>query len=142
MATDPKVIAVAFALKQSLEQNGGAGSSINAHPNQFFLNVNGAVDLYKMAEAALARAVSYEENLRTQFEDGVKVLANKIGAELRMGAVSVEDALARLKTKAGGELLAGIGVLEEAVSRVEATLRLGSPKGADAATAASAVDGH
>lgn len=118
MATDPKVIAVAFALKQSLEQNAGAGSSINAHPNAFFLNVNGAVDLYKMAESALKRAESYEENLRASFEDEVKRVANKLRAEFQAGAVSIADAWARLKAKAGGEFISVSGAAETAEARV------------------------
>jgi len=69
MATDPKVIAVAMALKQSLEMNAGPGAAINAHPNAFFLNVNGAVDLYKAAEYAVARVASYEANERRREAD-------------------------------------------------------------------------
>lgn len=136
MATDPKVIAVAMAIKQSFEQNAGAGSAINSHPNAFFLNVNGAVDLYKAAEVALARAEQYVEGQRANFELLVQMLANKIGTELRGGAVSVEDALARVKTKAGGELLAAEGVLEEAKARVAKILDLGK----EARTAPAAAE--
>lgn len=117
MSTDPKVISVAQAIKQSLEQNAGAGSAINAHPNMFFLNVNGAIDLYKAAEAALKRADAYEDGVRSRFEAAVRKLGEKIESEFKEGAVSIEDAIARLKAKAGGELIAAEGVVEEAVAR-------------------------
>jgi hypothetical protein len=118
MATDPKVIAIAMAIKQSLELNAGPGSSINAHPNAFFLNVNGAVDLYRAAERALAAADRYVEGVKVRFEAEVKLMYNKLLTELKNGAVSIEDALARIKAKAGGELLASEGVLDSAIERV------------------------
>jgi hypothetical protein len=136
MATDPKVIAVAMAIKQSLEHNAGAGSAINAHPNAFFLNVNGAVDLYKAAEAALRRADQYVEGVKANFDAAVKEFLNKIEAEFKAGAVSIEDALARLKVKAGGELLAAEGVIESAVAYAKAKAE------AAAKAALDAVDGH
>jgi hypothetical protein len=139
MATDPKVIAVAMAIKQSLEMNTGSGGTVQAHPNAFFLNVTGSIDLYKAAEAALRRVDSYAVAQAEAFEYNVAQLANKIGAEIRQGAVSVEDALARVKTKAGGEIIAAEGVLEEATTRAAAVLAQGRT---DTATAASAVDGH
>jgi hypothetical protein len=138
MATDPKVIAVAMAIKQSLEMNAGAGSSINAHPNAFFLNVNGAVDLYKAAEAALRRAEHYVAGVAARFDSEVKTFVEKLLAEGRAGAVSIEDALARLKVKAGGELLVAEGVIEEAVRKVDGIFV--APKVNE--TSASAVDGH
>lgn len=116
MSTDPKVIAVAMALKQSLERNASAGASINAHPNAFFLNVNGPVDLYKMAAAALARAKSYERSTAAAFEAAVKQLGDKLEIEFKAGAVSIQDAIARLKAKRG-ELIAPEGVVEETVAR-------------------------
>jgi hypothetical protein len=61
MATDPKAIAVAVAIRQSIERNSGPGTAINAHPNPFFVNVSGSVDLYKAAEAALSRIAAYDE---------------------------------------------------------------------------------
>lgn len=137
MATDPKVIAVAMAIKQALEQNAGAGAAINSHPNQFFLNVNGAVDLYKMAEAALARAEQYVKATAERFDAEVKTFLNKIESEFKAGAVSMEDALARLKAKAGGELIAGVGVIETALGYVNA--KRAQPVNE---TAASALDGH
>jgi hypothetical protein len=121
VATDPKVIAVAMAIKQSFEQNAGAGSSINSHPNAFFLNVNGAVDLYKAAEVALKRAESYEENFKAQFEANVRAFYDKLDAEIKSGAVSIQDAIARIKTKAGGELLAAEGIVDEAIARTKGT---------------------
>jgi hypothetical protein len=122
MATDPKVIAIAMAIKQSLELNAGPGSSINAHPNAFFLNVNGAVDLYRAAERALAAADRYVESVKIRFEAEVKLVFEKIQTELANGAVSIEDALARIKAKAGGELLASEGALDSAIERVQSML--------------------
>lgn len=59
--TDPRAVVIAMAFKQSLEINGGPGSSVNAHPNAFFLNVLGEVDLLKAGELALKRLAEYEE---------------------------------------------------------------------------------
>lgn len=127
MATDPKVISVAQAIKMSFEVNAGAGSSVNAHPNAFFLNIAGAVDLYKAAEAALHRAAAYDKSLAATFEFNVKHLVNRIREEMNAGAVSVADAVARIKTKAGGELLAAEGVLEEAIAWVRTAREIAKP---------------
>ena len=58
---DPKAIAVAMAIKRAFEVNATAGSSVNAHPNAFFLNVLGAVDLYKAALSVLSTLEQLEQ---------------------------------------------------------------------------------
>jgi hypothetical protein len=119
---DPKVIAVAAGIRQSIEQNAGPGSSVNSHPNPFFVNVTGSVDLYKAAEAALSRAAQFEASVAAAFEFDIKKVATKLIAELTEGATSIEDAFARIKAKAGGEIQASAGVIEAATARVEKTL--------------------
>jgi hypothetical protein len=99
MATDPKAIAVARSLRQSLEQNAGAGSAINSHPNPFYAIVSGPVDLLKMAEAALAGAERYEASVKANFESAVKAFIVKIRAELAAGAKDIGAALTSLKQK-------------------------------------------
>jgi hypothetical protein len=51
---NPTVVRVAAAIRRSFEMNAGPGTSVQAHPNQFFVNLNGAVDLYKAAEMVQA----------------------------------------------------------------------------------------
>lgn len=53
---------VISAIRQSLQMNAGAGSSINAHPNQFFLYVNGELDLLKAAEQVINSLKAYDAN--------------------------------------------------------------------------------
>ena len=60
-ATNPKVLAASAAIKQSLQVNAGPGSSINMHPNQFFLNVLGEVDTLKAAELVVQRLEAFYE---------------------------------------------------------------------------------
>ncbi|HWX29571.1 MAG TPA: hypothetical protein VNZ53_19265 [Steroidobacteraceae bacterium] len=54
-------IAVVSALKHAIVTSGSPGLSVNTHPNAFFLNVIGEVDLLKGARAALAAADQYEK---------------------------------------------------------------------------------
>jgi hypothetical protein len=135
-----RLMTVIGAIKQSIETSGSPGLSVNNHPNAFFLNVIGAIDLAKAAELVLARLEAYEENLKAKFEADVRGLYNKIKAELKAGAVNIEDAMARIKSRA--ELLVGAGVESAAVAHAEKMASMVAPKGADAETAASAVDGH
>ena len=69
-----KLMTVIGAIKQSIETSGSPGLSVNNHPNAFFLNVIGAIDLAKAAELVLARLEAYEENLKAKFEADVRGL--------------------------------------------------------------------
>jgi hypothetical protein len=58
---DGRVVLVVSAIRQSLQVNAGPGSSINAHPNPFFLQVIGEVDLLKAAETVIQRLAEYDK---------------------------------------------------------------------------------
>jgi hypothetical protein len=113
---DAKLMTIVRAIKQSIETSGTPGLSVNAHPNTFFLNVNGAVDLKRAAEHVLANLESYAVAEQTKFEADVKKVEEKLWIEQRAGAVSIEDALARIRAK--GELLVNGGAVEAAVAKV------------------------
>lgn len=134
-----KLMTVVSAIRQSIETSGSPGLSVNNHPNAFFLNVIGAIDLLKAAELVLTRLEGYDASMRQRFDAEVATMANKLRAELKAGAVNIEDAWARIKAKAGGEVLALEGAIDLASVKVGAELKKTE---ADAATAASAVDGH
>jgi hypothetical protein len=55
-------------MKQSLQQAGGPGSSVNSHPNPFFLNVTGEINLKHMAELVIQRIEAYEADLLKKLE--------------------------------------------------------------------------
>lgn len=55
-----RIIVVVNAIRQSLQVNASAGSSINAHPNPFMLQVLGEVDLLKAAETAIQQLDQYD----------------------------------------------------------------------------------
>jgi hypothetical protein len=86
MSVDAKIMTVVSAIKQSLQMAGGPGSSVNAHPNPFFLNVTGEMNLKHMAELVIQRVEEYEAAIKAKIEksikaaeaDAVKVLAAKI----------------------------------------------------------------
>jgi hypothetical protein len=136
-----KMMVVVSAIKQSIETSNSPGLSVNTHPNAFFLSVNGAIDLAKAAELVLARLEGYDASMRQRFDAEVATMASKLRAELKAGAVNIEDAWARIKAKAGGEVLALEGAIDLASVKVGAELAKADAE-VDAATAASAVDGH
>jgi len=80
---DAKMMTVVGAIKQSIERSSGPGVSVNSHPNPFFLNVNGALDLKHAAEMILARLEEYEAAIKTKIEKEFKAagdaVANIIG---------------------------------------------------------------
>jgi hypothetical protein len=145
MTVDAKLMAVVAAIKQSIETSGTPGLSVNNHPNPFLLNVIGSIDLQRAAEHVLARLEAYDENVKAKFVADVKKVADKLRAEFTAGAVNIEDAFARIYAK--GELLVTAGASAAASAMVEleravAAGQLQQTKEADAATRASAVDGH
>lgn len=72
MAVDAKLITVVQAIKQSIEQSSGPGVSVNSHPNPFFLNVNGALDLKHAATLILQRLEEYEAAFKAKIEKSIK----------------------------------------------------------------------
>jgi hypothetical protein len=74
MSLDPRAVVVANAIRHSMQVNATAGSSVNAHPNPFFINVLGEVDLLKAGESALRALDAYEAGQKKAAEaaDSVK----------------------------------------------------------------------
>jgi hypothetical protein len=64
MSVDAKIMTVVGAIKQSLQMAGGPGSSVNTHPNPFFMNVTGEINLKHMAELVIQRVEEYEAAIR------------------------------------------------------------------------------
>ena len=60
MSVDAKIMTVVSAIKQSLQTSASPGSSINTHPNPFFLNVTGEMNLKHAAELSIQRLEEYE----------------------------------------------------------------------------------
>jgi hypothetical protein len=119
---DAKLVTVVQAIKQAIETSSNPGLSVNAHPNAFFLNVNGAVDLMAAARLVIVRLESFEQSMKARFDAEVQSVMDKIEAEFKAGAVSMEDAIARIKAKAGGEFIAAEGAVETALANARAEL--------------------
>ena len=82
MSVDAKIMTVVGAIKQSLQTAGSPGSSVNTHPNPFFLNVSGEINLKHAAELIIQRLEEYEAVLEAKvraqiakIESGVKETA-------------------------------------------------------------------
>jgi hypothetical protein len=78
MSVDAKLITVVQAIKQSIETSAGPGVSVNSHPNPFFINVNGALDLKNAATLILQRLEEYEAALKAKIEKSIKEAETKI----------------------------------------------------------------
>lgn len=72
MSVDAKIMTVVSAIKQSLQTSAGPGSSINSHPNPFYLNVTGEMNLKHAAELIIARLEEYEAALKIKIEKSIK----------------------------------------------------------------------
>jgi len=72
MSVDAKIMTVISAIKQSLQTSAGPGSSINSHPNPFFINVTGEVNLKHAAELIITRLEEYEAALKAKIEKSIK----------------------------------------------------------------------
>jgi len=81
MSVDAKIMTVVSAMKQSLQQAGGPGSSVNSHPNPFFLNVTGEVNLKHMAELVIQRIEAYEAELKAKIEKAIHEAEAKLKAD-------------------------------------------------------------
>jgi hypothetical protein len=72
MSVDAKIMTVVSAIKQSLQTSGGPGSSVNSHPNPFFLNVTGEINLKHAAELVIQRIEEYETALALKIAKEVR----------------------------------------------------------------------
>jgi hypothetical protein len=79
MSVDAKIMTVVSAIKQSLQTSGSPGSSVNSHPNPFFLNVTGEVNLKHAAELIIQRLEEYEAALKARIENSIKEAEAKLG---------------------------------------------------------------
>ena len=75
MSVDAKIMTVVGAIKQSIETTAGPGVSVNSHPNPFFLNVNGALDLKHAALLIIQRLEEYEAAVKVKIGVKPSVLA-------------------------------------------------------------------
>jgi len=89
MSVDAKIMTVISAIKQSLQTSAGPGSSVNTHPNPFFLNVSGEMNLKHAAELIIARLEEYEAALAIR----VAKLAREIDAKAKEEAAKVVSEL-------------------------------------------------
>jgi hypothetical protein len=72
MSIDAKLLVVVNAIKQSLQMSGGPGSSVNTHPNPFFMNVTGEINLKHMAELVVTRIEEHEALIKAKIEAAIK----------------------------------------------------------------------
>jgi len=87
MSVDAKIMTVVSAIKQSLQQAGGPGSSVNSLPNPFFLNVTGEINLKHMAELVIQRVEEYEAAVKAKIEKSIKAAeaeATKVVDEVKV----------------------------------------------------------
>ncbi len=85
MSVDAKIMTVVSAIKQSLQSSGGPGSSVNSHPNPFFLNVTGEINLKHAAELIIARLEEYEAAIKAKVEK----LAREVDAKAKEEAAKL-----------------------------------------------------
>jgi hypothetical protein len=83
MSVDAKVMTVVSAIKQSLQTSGGPGSSVNSHPNPFFLNVTGEIDLKHAATLILTRLEDYETAAKAKIEKSIKEAEARVAMEVK-----------------------------------------------------------
>jgi hypothetical protein len=82
VSIDAKIMTVVSAIKQSLQMSGGPGSSVNSHPNPFFLNVTGEMNLKHAAELIITRLEEYEAALAFK----IAKLAREVDAKAKEAA--------------------------------------------------------
>jgi hypothetical protein len=86
MSVDAKIMTVVSAIKQSLQSSCGPGSSVNNHPNPFFLNVAGEMNLKHVAELVITRLEEYEAAIQAKIEKSIK----EAEAKLRAGEAQLD----------------------------------------------------
>jgi hypothetical protein len=84
MSVDAKVMTVVSAIRQSLQTAGGPGSSVNSHPNPFFLNVTGEINLKHAAELVIQRVEEYEAALKAKIEKSIKEAEAAVDRQLAL----------------------------------------------------------
>lgn len=89
MSVDAKIMTVVSAIKQSLQTAGSPGSSVNSHPNPFFLNVTGEVNLKHMAELVVQRLEEYDTALKAKIEKSIKEAEARAATEVKEVEVAV-----------------------------------------------------
>lgn len=72
MSVDAKVMLIVSAIRQSLQMSGGPGSSVNNHPNPFFLNVTGEINLKHMAELIVLRVEEYDAAVKAKIDAAIR----------------------------------------------------------------------
>jgi hypothetical protein len=82
MSVDAKIMTVVSAIKQSLQSSGGPGSSVNSHPNPFFLNVTGEINLKHAAELIIQRLEEYETAVALKVAKMAREVAKEEAAKL------------------------------------------------------------
>lgn len=83
MSVDARIMTVVSAIKQSLQTSTGPGSSVNTHPNPFFINVTGEVNLKHAAELIIERLDAYEVALKAKIEKSIKDAELKTAADVQ-----------------------------------------------------------
>ena len=78
VSVDAKIMTVVSAIKQSLQTSCGPGSSVNNHPNPFFLNVAGELNLKHMAELVITRIEEFEAALKARAEKDFEALEKQL----------------------------------------------------------------
>jgi hypothetical protein len=86
MSVDAKIMTVVSAIKQSLQMSGGPGSSVNTHPNPFFMNVTGEINLKHAAELIIQRVDEYEAAIRVRTEKATREAEKTAQLELHFSA--------------------------------------------------------
>jgi hypothetical protein len=109
MSVDAKIITVVQAIKQSIETAAGPGVSVNAHPNPFFINVNGALDLKHAATLLLQRLEEYEAAVKAKIEKSIKAAETRVlgvGTEVKAEIEAPAKAVQAEEAKVAGEVKA------------------------------------
>lgn len=88
MSVDAKLMTVVGAIKQSLQSSCGPGSSVNNHPNPFFLNVAGELNLKHVAELVITRLEEYDAALKARIEKSIKEAEARVSATTDEGFAS------------------------------------------------------
>jgi hypothetical protein len=78
---DAKIMTVVSAVKQSLQSSAGPGSAVNSHPNPFYMNVSGEINLKHMAELVIARVEEFEAALKAKIEKDLAALEKQLSKE-------------------------------------------------------------
>jgi hypothetical protein len=93
MSVDAKIMTAVSAIKQSLQTSAGPGSSINSHPNPFFINVSGEVNLKHMAELVIERLEEYEAALKARIKKAIREAEAEAEAKLKADKAELDASI-------------------------------------------------